>query len=74
MSEQIYVLDNGVKRLANTKELAQLEADRLTHQQELTILEAQIAQRKAAEAKLTALGLTSDDLKALGLSMDIPTP
>ena len=71
MTEQIYVLDNGVKRLANTKELAQLEADRLTHQQDLTILEAQIAKRKAAEAKLTALGLTSDDLKALGLSLEI---
>jgi hypothetical protein len=28
---------------------------------------AEIAKRTAAEAKLTALGLTTDDLKALGL-------
>ena len=29
---------------------------------------AEIAKRTAAEAKLAALGLTSDDLKALGLN------
>ncbi len=43
---------------------AQAEADRLAAEAEA---QAKAAAKAAAEAKLAALGLTADDLKALGL-------
>lgn len=66
-TEMIYVLDNGDKRLATTSEIAQLEIDRLAHQQDIANVQARLALKASAEAKLAALGLTSDDLRALGL-------
>ena len=63
----IYVLDNGNKRLATTSEIAQLEIDRKVHQQEVDDVQAKLVAKESAEAKLAALGLTSDDLRALGL-------
>lgn len=36
--------------------------------EEIAAQEAAVAAKQAAEAKLAALGLTSDDLKALGLN------
>ena len=67
MTNEIYVLDNGVKRLATTSEIAQQEADRLANEQDIANAEARIAAKESAEAKLASLGLTSDDLRALGL-------
>jgi adenylate kinase len=45
---------DAANEIARTKELAKAEAEA-------------IAAKEAAEAKLAALGLTADDLKALGL-------
>jgi hypothetical protein len=49
-------------------ELASLHSEYLARKNKIDIeQEAAEIKRKAAEAKLAALGLTSDDLKALGL-------
>ena len=54
------------------KELAEAEANRIKTEEEDARIEAEkaeaIAKKAAAEAKLAALGLTADDLKALGLN------
>jgi hypothetical protein len=56
-----------IVREMNDEELAQFEQDGLDYEQEkLAVVEAQ-EKKAAAEAKLAALGLTADDLKALGL-------
>lgn len=49
------------------KEIEQLQKDAKDFADEVAKKNAAIAQREAAEAKLAALGLTADDLKALGL-------
>ena len=60
-----------LERPFTVEEINQLEALKVKKEQELEIqaqaaLQAATA-KAAAEAKLVALGLTSDDLKALGL-------
>lgn len=56
-----------IERQMTDEELAQRANDEAIYQQ-LMELQAQAAAKKAAaEAKLAALGLTADDLKALGL-------
>ena len=56
-----------IVREMNDAELAQFEQDGLDYEQEkLAVAEAK-TKKAAAEAKLAALGLTADDLKALGL-------
>ena len=56
-----------VERNKTTEELTQEEKDlQIAHETEMAKIEAE-TKRQAAEAKLAALGLTSDDLKALGL-------
>ena len=52
--------------VAPTEEEIQQEKQRLIDNEAQAKAEAQ-AKRAAAEAKLAALGLTADDLKALGL-------
>lgn len=56
-----------IERPMTADELDQLEKDRLEGQQKLTEQKEKAAKKAAAEAKLAALGLTADDLKALGL-------
>ena len=48
-------------------ELAQYEKDKLTREAEKQLAADKAAAKATAEAKLAALGLTTDDLKALGL-------
>lgn len=48
-------------------ELAQYEKDKLTREAEKQLAADKAAAKAAAEAKLAALGLDADDLKALGL-------
>ena len=56
-----------IVREMNDEELAQFEQDGLDYEQEkLAVVEAQ-EKKAAAEAKLAALGLDLDDLRALGL-------
>jgi hypothetical protein len=54
-------------RDANAQEIAQMEADSLLNDELNKIETEALAAKAAAEAKLAALGLTADDLKALGL-------
>ena len=59
--------DETIVRELNDEELAQYELDQLAAAQRKAEIEAKAAAQTAAKAKLEALGLTSDDLKALGL-------
>jgi len=56
-----------IERSMNAEELAQLVKDKATEQERKDKLAEKAAAKAAAEAKLAALGLTADDLKALGL-------
>jgi len=59
--------DEIVDREMNDAEFAQFEADQAAQATEATEQAEAAAAKAAAEAKLAALGLTADDLKALGL-------
>jgi hypothetical protein len=69
MSEIIYVQDNGKKRKATAEEIAQIEKDRAEFEAEQSRIEAEQqakeAARESAIAKLSALGLTEDEVKAI---------
>ena len=54
-------------RDANDLELEQIEKDATAAEARKLVQKQTEAKRLAAEAKLAALGLTADDLKALGL-------
>ena len=54
-------------RDANAKELAQMEIDAANAVAKQAEVEAKAQAKAAAEGKLAALGLTTDDLRALGL-------
>jgi len=56
-----------IVREMNDEELAQYELDQLAAAQIKAEIEAKAAAQIAAQAKLAKLGLTADDLKALGL-------
>ena len=58
---------NVVDREMTAQELAQWEADIVAIEAQAQAKAEAAANKAAAEAKLAALGLTSDDLKALGL-------
>ena len=55
------------ERPMNSEELAQWEKDNAESQARITAQAEAEAAKAAAQAKLAALGLTTDDLKALGL-------
>ena len=59
--------DEIIEREMNAEELAQLEIDENKAIADAARLEEAKAAKLAAETKLAALGLTTDDLKALGL-------
>ena len=54
-------------REANADEIAQMQKDAATHAAEQADIAARASAKEAAHAKLAAIGLTVDDLKALGL-------
>lgn len=56
-----------IEREMNQAELAQYQIDKAQREAEAKVEAQAQAKRQAAEAKLEALGLTPDDLKALGL-------
>ena len=56
-----------VEREMNAEELAQFEVDKAAEVERQAAEAQAVATKAAAEAKLAALGLTTDDLKALGL-------
>ena len=56
-----------IKREMNAAELIQYEADVAETQAKAQAQATKAAEKAAATAKLAALGLTEDDLKALGL-------
>jgi hypothetical protein len=56
-----------IEREMNAEELAQHAIDLAEHEAKLTVVEQAATDKAAATAKLAALGLTTDDLKALGL-------
>jgi phosphopantetheinyl transferase (holo-ACP synthase) len=56
-----------IERDMTAEEIAQYEKDQADAQKEMQIKSQAAAKKAAAEAKLAALGLTAEDLKALGL-------
>jgi len=66
---RIHNVDTGeiIDREMNAQELAQLEADKAKAAIKAQELAEAEAKRLSALAKLVALGLTTDDLTALGL-------
>ena len=56
-----------IEREMTKAELAIAEKDKAEGAKRIALLQEDEAARNAAHAKLTALGLTIDDLKALGL-------
>ena len=54
-------------REMNNAEFAQYEADQAEAQAQISKAELKAQAKAAAEGKLAALGLTTDDLRALGL-------
>lgn len=68
---KLFRLDGDTKREYTEEEYAQFVIDEANYKAELKAkadLTAELAQKKAtAEAKLAALGITTEDLKALGL-------
>lgn len=56
-----------IERPMNADELAQWELDKAESEAKKQAEADKVVAKAAAEAKLAALGLTTDDLKALGL-------
>ena len=59
--------DEVIEREMTNAEFAQYEADQAAQASERAEAEAKAQAKAAAEGKLAALGLTTDDLRALGL-------
>lgn len=57
-----------IERELNAEELLQLKKDEAEEKARKDAAELIASKKAAAEAKLAALGLTADDLKALGLA------
>ena len=70
MKPLITINDNGnvVTREMTDEEFEQVLADEAYYNELKATLEEAAAKKAAAEAKLASLGLTTDDLKALGLN------
>jgi hypothetical protein len=59
--------DEVIDREMNDEEFAQYEIDKANYEVKKAEAEAKAQAKAAAEGKLAALGLTTDDLRALGL-------
>ena len=59
--------DEIIDREMNDAEFAQYEANKAEQEAKAAEDKVKAAAKKAAEGKLAALGLTTDDLRALGL-------
>ena len=59
--------DEIIDREMNDAEFAQYQAEKLAQEASQAEAEAKAQAKTAAEGKLAALGLTTDDLRALGL-------
>ena len=59
--------DEIIEREMNKEELAQIQIDAANEQRRQAEAEAKATTKAAAQAKLAALGLTVEDLQALGL-------
>jgi hypothetical protein len=59
--------DEVIDREMNDEEFAQYEIDKANYEVKKAEAEAKAQAKAEAEGKLTALGLTTDDLRALGL-------
>ena len=66
MSKPLIQIGDEVREM-NDAEFAQYEKDLSTAETEKQLEATKAAKKAAAEAKLAALGLTADDLAALGL-------
>lgn len=56
-----------IEREMTTEELSEFQSQQITSEEQIAQANAALAAKVAAQAKLTALGLTVEDLQALGL-------
>ena len=70
MADVVEIFADGTKieRDFTKQELAQIEKDKLDQLDRLAKIEQLAATKAAAQEKLTSLGLTVEDLQALGLT------
>ena len=66
---KIVNVESGIETIrdATNAEIAQMELDAVNAEAQQAKAEAKAQAKAAAEGKLAALGLTTDDLRALGL-------
>ena len=71
MSEKVFTITNGERVELTGQELEnfnkEVAADKIYQENKANLEAEAVAARQAAEAKLATIGLTTDDLKALGL-------
>jgi hypothetical protein len=69
MADVVEILQDGtrIERDFTEAELVQIEKDKAEQAAKQAETEAKAQAKAAAEGKLAALGLTTDDLRALGL-------
>ena len=65
MTEKIFVQEDGEMREATEAELAQFELDRKAEELRVQEQDAREAARESALAKLAAIGLTEEEIRAL---------
>jgi hypothetical protein len=65
--EKIVDATNGEETIVEREETAEETANRLKSEERIVEAEAKAEAKAAAQAKLEALGLTVEDLQALGL-------
>lgn len=70
MTKLIETFPDGtiIERDLTEQELAQIEADKLIEAERIARLATRAEAKAIAEQKLAALGLTNEDLQALGLA------
>ena len=65
MTDKILVSEDGFVREATVRELEQFEFDKERQNRISNLLQAKATNRSSALAKLTALGLTEEEIAAL---------
>jgi len=65
MTEQFFVTEDGIRRLATPLEIEGILSVRAENEDLILFQEAKLAAKESAKAKLAALGLTEDEVNAI---------
>jgi len=67
ITDKTFDVTTGKETITEREETAEEKANRLNNEKRIVEIEAKAEAKAAAQAKLAALGLTVEDLQALGL-------